>query len=90
MDPYAELKFLTYAQSAGIDLPRWDACVKDPETEKFVTEEKKKGEALGVKITPSFFVNGKLVVGMNGLSDELKQLEPKAEPGVETKAPAAS
>ena len=90
MDPYASLKFLNYAQSAGIDTPRWDACAKDPETEKYVLEEKKKGEALGIKITPSFFVNGKLVVGVNGLSDALKELEPKAAPSVEPQAPAAS
>ena len=70
-DAYPELKFLKYAQDAGLELNRWDACTKDPEVEKFVTEEKSKADKLGVKITPSFFVNGKLVVGTKVLAEEL-------------------
>ena len=80
MDPYPELKFLNYAQTADLDLERWDACTKDPAVEKTVTEEKTKGESLGVKITPSFFINGQLVVGINGLNEELKKLESKDAP----------
>ena len=80
MDPYAELKFLGYAQNAELDLPRWDVCIKDPSVERFIIEEKAKGESLGVKITPSFFVNGKLVVGVNGLTEELKKLESQDAP----------
>ena len=76
-DPYAELKFLTYAQEAGVDIRSWDACLKDPEVPKFVAAEKEKGVSLGVKITPSFFINGKLVVGVDGLATELAKLENK-------------
>ena len=74
-DPYAELKFLNYAREAGLDLPRWDACTQDPETQKFVMKEKAQGEKLGVQITPSFFFNGKMAVGNASLSEELKKLE---------------
>ncbi len=72
MDDYAQIKFVSYAQSAELNLKELNACVLDPETEKAVIEEKKKGADLGVQITPSFFVNGKIVVGTNGLMDELK------------------
>ena len=79
-DPYAELQFLKFAEEAKIDLPSWDACTKDPATEQFVKDEKAKGESLGVKITPSFFVNGKLIVGVNALTEELKKLETSPAP----------
>ena len=74
---YPELKFLQYAQETKLDLGPWDACTKDPAIEQAVAEEKKKGESLGVKITPSFFINGKLAVGTGGLNEELKKLENK-------------
>ena len=81
-EAYPELKFLTYGEETGLELTRWDACTKDPATEKFVTDEKKEGEKLGVKITPSFFVNGKLIVGAKVLLDELNAM-------TDEKAPAA-
>ncbi len=70
-ESYPELKFLMYAQEAGLELNRWDACTKDPEVEKFVNEERAKADSLGVKITPSFFVNDKMVVGTKALVEEL-------------------
>ena len=70
-EAYPELKFLTYAQEAGLELTRWNACSKDPEVEKFVNEERTKADAFGVKLTPSFFVNGKMIVGIKALTEEL-------------------
>ncbi len=70
-EAYPELKYLAYAQQAGLDLERWDACTKDPATEKALRDEKAEAEKLGVKITPTFFVNGKMVVGTNELVKEL-------------------
>ena len=71
-DVYATFKFTSYAESAGLDLKKLEACVQDPETEKSVAEEKKKAEALGVVMTPSFYVNGKLTVGVTALAAEIK------------------
>ena len=71
-DPYAPLKFASYAESAGLELRRLAACANDRRTEKAVAEEKKKAEGLGVKITPTFFFNGKMVIGVNGLIEEIK------------------
>jgi protein-disulfide isomerase len=78
-DSYAELKYLGYAKDLNLDLARWDACVKDPKTEAFVAKEKEQGQALGAQITPSFFVNGKLIVGNFPLIEELKQIEFKED-----------
>lgn len=71
---YPELKFLTYAQTADLELTRWDACTKDANVEKFIIEEKAQAEKIGVKITPTFFVNGKMVVGTQGLTEELNAI----------------
>ena len=54
--------------------------MKDPETVKAVLEEKEKGVSLGVVTTPSFFINGKLVVGLNGLQQEIASLDENTNP----------
>ena len=77
-DDYAPFKFASYAESAGADLKRLDICAQDPETEKSVIEEKKKAEAVGVQATPTFYVNGKMVVGVTALLGELKTAFDKA------------
>lgn len=71
MERYPELKFLGYAKEAGLDLEKWDRCTKDPEVSKFILDEKAKATELGVTITPSFFVNGELVVGVKSLKEAL-------------------
>lgn len=73
-DPYPELRFTAYAETAGLDVKGLEACVQRPETEASVRDERKKGEEIGVKGTPSFFVNGKLLVGVNALAAELDTL----------------
>lgn len=70
-DPYPEIRFAAYADSAGADVKKVEACVQDPATEKTVLDEKAKAQEIGVKMTPSFFVNGKLVVGVKALLDEM-------------------
>lgn len=79
MDPYANFKFTSYAESIGMDLKRLDTCAQDPETEKSVAEEKKKADAIGVAMTPSFYINGKMVVGITALSAEIEAAADKAK-----------
>ena len=74
-DPYADVRFVSYAGSVGADLRALDGCVKDPATEKTILDEKEKGLALGIQTTPSFYINGQLVVGNDGLKAELDKLE---------------
>ncbi len=74
VEKYPELKFLEYAKEAGLDLEKWDRCTKDPEVPKFIADEKSRAVELGVSTTPSFFVNGELVVGVKGLQDTLSKL----------------
>lgn len=52
-----------YAKDAGADPTAIAACVAQPETEKRVRESQALGEKLGVSSTPTFFINGRKVVG---------------------------
>lgn len=70
-DPYAQIHFARFAEEAGADLRSLEACAADPAVEEAIRGEKKKGEELGVQTTPSFFINGKLVVGVSSLKSEL-------------------
>jgi len=52
-----------YAKDAGANPDTVSACVAKPETEKRVRESLALGEKLGVTSTPTFFINGRKVVG---------------------------
>ena len=52
-----------YAKEAGANPETVAACVAKPETEKRVRESLALGEKLGVNSTPTFFINGRKVVG---------------------------
>jgi len=51
------------AKSFGVDTKKFDKCLDDGATAERVAAEQKEGAALGVSGTPSFFINGILVVG---------------------------
>lgn len=70
--PGVDEAFRGYAELAGINLKKLDACVNSPETEKIILKEKEDAAALGVLSTPTFFINGKMAVGPKGLVDELE------------------
>jgi protein-disulfide isomerase len=52
-----------YAKEAGANPDTVAACVAKPDTEKRVRESIALGEKLGVTSTPTFFINGRKVVG---------------------------
>ena len=52
-----------YAKEAGANPDTVAACVANPETEKRVRESMALGQKLGVNSTPTFFINGRKVVG---------------------------
>ena len=52
-----------YVKDAGADPAAIAACVAQPETEKRVRESLALGQKLGVSSTPTFFINGRKVVG---------------------------
>jgi protein-disulfide isomerase len=66
-----ENDFKVMAVEADLDLTQLAACVADPKTEKKIRQEKEQGQFLGVQATPTYFLNGKMVVGSGVLADEL-------------------
>jgi protein-disulfide isomerase len=63
--------FADYAREAGLDAGRLSACVSDPAVKAAVIEEKDRARSLGLTATPSFFVNGKQVLGVQALREEM-------------------
>jgi protein-disulfide isomerase len=59
----AEAKLKEYAKEAGANPDTVAACSATPETAKRVRESMALGEKLGVNSTPTFFINGRKVVG---------------------------
>ena len=47
-----------YARGVGLDVDRWAACIEDDQTKARVLADIEQGRALGVRGTPTFFVNG--------------------------------
>ncbi|MCJ1706606.1 thioredoxin domain-containing protein [Microbacterium sp. VKM Ac-2923] len=54
--------FREYAVDLGLDMATYDAAVADPETEQRVRADFEEGRALGVRSTPTFFVDGRPLV----------------------------
>ena len=73
----AVLLFRSYAEQLSLDLSRFDTCVKNPDTQKTILEQRKEADGLGVKITPTFFVNGKIVAGVKAMTEEMKRYFPE-------------
>ena len=72
----ADAAFKGYAAELALDQGKMEACVNDPSVEQKIINEKRHGATLGVNQTPSFFVNGKFIVGYKSLVDELRVFYP--------------
>jgi len=62
------------AQEIGLDQKKFSACMADPQTEIDVLEEKKEGVVKGVKATPTFFINGDMVLGATAMKKRFAEL----------------
>ena len=57
-----------YARDAGVDASAFEACLKDPSAAAGVSSDIDEGTQRWVGSTPTFFVNGKRLVGPRQLS----------------------
>jgi protein-disulfide isomerase len=55
-----------YVKDAGGDPDATAACVAKPDTAKRVMDAQTLGEKLGITSTPTFFINGRKIVGFSG------------------------
>lgn len=67
-------KLLSLAEEVGGDRVALKECVADPEVESMVLVEKIQGKQKGVRATPTYYINGKMVVGTNKLMTELQAI----------------
>lgn len=65
--------FLGFGRALGLDVPRLEACVASEETKSKVRAGLAEAQALGVRSTPTFLINGKMVVGIFELPKALAE-----------------
>ena len=59
----AEAQLERYAEQAGVDLEKVRTCIDSKETMGQIESDFKEAQTLGVSSTPTFFINGKMLVG---------------------------
>ena len=67
-----------YASEAGLNPRALEACAGDPAARRALEEETKKANSIGVRMTPTYFINGRMAAGIAQLEDELTKLAQKA------------
>ena len=55
------------AATLGLDVERFNACMASPESRAEVAKDMADGQALGISGTPTFFINGVMIVGAREL-----------------------
>jgi len=67
----AEPMFREIAQAVRVDLDQLNSCLVEKGVEEAILKERDFGKTLGIKSTPTYFINGKMVVGAKSLQEEL-------------------
>lgn len=67
--PDPMVTFAGYAKELGVDMQAFASCMADAEVAERIMAEKKEGEALAVRSTPTFFINGKMFAGIMELQN---------------------
>ena len=71
--PHARGPFFKIAGSAGLDMEEFKQCLELPETTARIMEDRHEGDALGIRSTPSFLVNDRLVLGFKSIWREMAE-----------------
>jgi protein-disulfide isomerase len=66
-EKFPDDQFARYAKKAGLDYKKLSACAQDPAIDAVVTKDAADGDARWVSSTPTFFLNGKRLVGAKQL-----------------------
>ena len=64
--------------AAGVDTAATDRCEQDPAVEQRIAAERDEALKLGLKSTPTFFINGVMIVGYQAMAAEMTKLFPDA------------
>jgi protein-disulfide isomerase len=66
--------FHQYAREIGLDENRFTACFDQGQTPDVILKDIEKGKSLQVRSTPTFFVNGKQVIGGKLFAQEIEKV----------------
>lgn len=66
--------FEGYARKAGLSTNQIRGCVDDPHTQETILAEKKEAKTMGIRETPTFFINGKMIVGLQMFKEEIASI----------------
>ena len=69
--------FQAMAQQAGVNIDQLNTCLTSDDARRVINDEKSFGQSVGILSTPTYFINGKMVVGTKSLQDELKSYFPE-------------
>lgn len=70
----AQPAFVEIAQNIQIDENKTVLCTAKDDLRVKILEEKDAGTALGIKSTPTYFINGKMFVGVKTMMEEVDRL----------------
>ncbi|VAX35116.1 hypothetical protein MNBD_UNCLBAC01-2109 [hydrothermal vent metagenome] len=68
----AKPAFELMAEELQLDKAQLDKCLVDEKTTEIIFKDKKEGQDLGIRSTPTYFVNGEMVVGPKNLKEKLE------------------
>ena len=60
---FSKDKLIGFAQELGLDMAQFEPCLKEDRTLERVQGDINEAEGLGVRSTPTFFINGRPVAG---------------------------
>ena len=66
--------FEQVAKEIGLDLNELAVCLEDESVVKLILSEKAEGKALRINRTPTYFINGKMVISSRSMIRELNNL----------------
>ncbi len=77
--PLAKDLFISYAQKLGLDIEKFKSDLNNKSIEDNILAEYTEGTKLGVQGTPTFFLNGKKLEGMQSFNDLEKLVKEEIE-----------
>ncbi|MCX7671571.1 MAG: DsbA family protein, partial [Anaerolineae bacterium] len=75
----AAAQFRKAALALGVDGGKYDACLKDPQTDARIARDLEEGARLGVEGTPAFFINDWFLAGAYPFSEFEKTIAKAAQ-----------
>jgi len=81
---YSEENLTALAEEAGLDVDRFERDLTEARYESVVQADFREGQGLGISGTPTFYINGRLLVGLQPLATferAIEEAEREAEGG---------